>query len=193
MQVTVGVMGSATGPFDDRVLQCAEALGVAIAKARCTLVTGACPGVPQAAVLGASRAGGLVVGISPATSEAEHVGRYASPIEGYDVIVYTGSGLMGREVTNIRTSDVVIVIGGHSGTLGEFAIAYDEGRLIGVLAGSGGIADMVPELVERIDKATDATVIYDDSPERLVARLLEHYRGEHQHDQLRTELQGAPR
>ncbi len=57
---------------------------------------------------------------------------------------------------NIRSSDIVIIIGGQSGTLGEYAIAYDEGRLIGVVSGSGGIADLVPELLERLTKNTGA-------------------------------------
>src|SRR5438093_12370710 len=42
---------------------------------------------------------------------------------------------MGREITNIRSCDIVVIVGGRIGTLGEFAIAYDEGRLIGVLTG----------------------------------------------------------
>ncbi|MFZ5593982.1 MAG: hypothetical protein ACOY4D_06955 [Pseudomonadota bacterium] len=37
-------------------------------------------------------------------------------------------------------------MGGRSGTLGEFAIAYDEGKLIGVLQGSGGITEKIPIL-----------------------------------------------
>ncbi len=48
-------------------------------------------------MLGAREAEGLIVGISPALSETEHVERYGSPVEGFDVMVYTGSGLMGRE------------------------------------------------------------------------------------------------
>ena len=49
--------------------------------------------------------------------------------------VITGSGLMGRDITNIRSCDMVVIAGGPTGTLGELAIAYDEGRLIGVLTG----------------------------------------------------------
>jgi predicted Rossmann-fold nucleotide-binding protein len=71
-----------------------------------------------------------VVGISPALSLQEHVQRYNSPADGFDAIIYTGSGLMAREIENIRSSDIVVIAGGRSGTLGEFAIAYDEDRLI---------------------------------------------------------------
>ena len=41
---------------------------------------------------------------------------------------------MGREVVNIRSSDIVVIVGGRSGTLGELAISCDEGKLIGVPA-----------------------------------------------------------
>lgn len=178
-RLAVGVMGSASGPIAADVAAKARALGRAVALAGCTLVTGACPGLPQEAVLGAAAAGGLVVGISPALSEQEHVERYASPTEGYDVLIYTGSGLMGREVVNIRSSDIVVIVGGHSGTLGEFAIAYDEGRLIGVLTGTDGVADLAGELVARLAKDTGATVLGDADPDRLMARLVDYYRTVH--------------
>lgn len=170
-----GVMGSASGPMDPSVAARSRDLGRAIARAGCTLVTGACPGLPQEAVLGASEAGGLVLGISPALSEQEHVERYASPTEGFAALIFTGSGLMGREVVNIRSSDIVVIVGGHSGTLGEFSIAYDEGRLIGVLTGTGGVADLVDELVGKLAKETGAKVVYEADPDTLVRRLVEYY------------------
>ena len=173
MKLAVGVMGSASGPIDRETSQRMRRLGQAVAEAGCILVTGGCPGLPQEAVKGARAAGGLVIGISPALSAQEHRRRYHSPTAGFDLLIYTGSGLMGREVVNIRSSDLVILAGGHSGTLGEFAIAYDEGRLIGVLTGTGGVSDLVAELVQRIDKDTGAVVVYDDDPVRLVHRLLE--------------------
>jgi uncharacterized protein (TIGR00725 family) len=178
-RLVVGVMGSAAGPFPDAVRRRAHRLGRAIAAHYCSLVTGACPGLPHEAVQGAKELGGLVVGVSPALSRQEHVERYASPVDGYDVLIYTGSGLMGREVVAIRSSDVIVIVGGHSGTLGEFAIAYDEGRLIGLLQGSGGIADAVPDLVERINKDTGAFVIAEPDPDVLIERLLTHYRTHH--------------
>ena len=174
-----GVMGSASGDLDARTVAAVRRLGAAIAASGCTLVTGACPGLPYAAVEGAKAAGGLVVGISPALSETEHFHRFDAPVDGFDVIIYTGSGLMGREVVNIRSSDVVVVAGGRSGTLGEFAIAYDEGRLVGVLTGTGGIADVIRELVSLVKKETGAFVLYDDDPERLVERLIDYYGREH--------------
>jgi YHS domain-containing protein len=79
---------------------------------------------------------------------------------------------MGREVINIRGSDVVVIVGGRSGTLGELAIAYDEGKLIGVLTGMGGIGAMAAEILAVCKKDTGARVVYEADPCRLVRKLL---------------------
>ncbi len=179
MRLTVGVMGSADSHQDDTIRVRVHAMGEAIARRGLVLLTGACPGLPYYCALGAKKAGGLSIGISPALSLDEHVHKYLSPPDAFDVLIYTGSGLMGREVTNIRSSDMVIIVGGRSGTLGEFAIAYDEGKLIGVLEGSGGITAEIPDLVASFGKDTGAHVIYDADPESLVSRLLAYYEAHH--------------
>jgi len=180
MRLTVGVMGSAGAQQVRTVLDAAFQLGESIARRGFVLITGACPGLPHACARGARRAGGLSIGISPALSLDEHVNKYLSPSDAFDVIVYTGSGLMGREVTNIRSSDMVIIVGGRSGTLGEFAIAYDEGKLIGVLRESGGITGHIEEIVRSFGgKDTGARLVYDADPKALVDRLAEEYAGTH--------------
>jgi hypothetical protein len=102
--------------------------------------------------------------------------KYRSPCAGYDAIVYTGSGLMGREIENIRTCDMVIFAGGRSGTLGEFAIAYDEAKVIGVLLGTGGVSDRLEQIISFIDKVTGATVVMHEDPLELLAMLDRIYR-----------------
>ncbi|MHB9023961.1 MAG: SLOG cluster 4 domain-containing protein [Armatimonadota bacterium] len=172
MKTMIGVMGSVAG-FDTRASELSYQLGRAIAEQDCIVVTGACPGLPYDAVRGAKDAGGLTVGVSPGHNFAEHTIKYNSPWEGFDVIIYTGSGLMGREITGVRSCDIVVVAGGRSGTLGEFAIAYDEGKVIGVLQGTGGLSEHIAELVEAIHKETGAQVIYDVDPSRLITALVE--------------------
>ena len=174
-RLSVGVMGSAVPDAPREVAERAYVLGQEIARRGYVLATGACPGLPYECARGVRNFGGLSVGISPALSLDEHLHKYHSPADAYDVIVYTGSGLMGREVTNIRSSDLVIILGGRSGTLGEFAIAYDEGRLIGVLEGSGGIADRIRDVVAAIDKDTGAKILYDRDPASLLDALAGAY------------------
>ncbi len=177
--LTVGVMGSASGTLSPEQIRLARELGRTIAHLKFGLITGACPGLPWETSAGFKEVGGFSVGISPGLSEEEHIHRFNSPNDIYDMIIFTGSGLMGREVINIRSSDFVIILGGHSGTLGEFSIAYDEGKLIGVVEGSGGITTIIDEIVKIVSKPTGSTIIRDGNPEQLLFRMVDFYTEKH--------------
>jgi hypothetical protein len=179
MKLTIGVMGSSGGELQAEVKKKVFRLGEAIAARDAILITGGCPGLPYEAVRGAKTKGGMTVGISPGLSIEEHQGKYRSPIEDFDVLIYTGSGLVGREITNIRSCDIIVIVGGRTGTLGELAIAYDEGRLLGVLTETGGITEIVETILHVTAKKTGACVLYDADPEKLIDRLIEYYRTEH--------------
>jgi uncharacterized protein (TIGR00725 family) len=114
MRLTIGVMGSSGGDVSEANLSEAHRLGEAIAARDAVLITGGCPGFPYEAIRGAKAKGGLVIGILPGLSLDEHRGKYRSPLDGFDVLVYTGSGLMGREITNIRSCDMVVIAGGRT-------------------------------------------------------------------------------
>jgi len=174
----IGVMGaSANDALRDaeaeRVKSLAENLGTAIAKADCVLITGATTGLPGLVARSFRKSGGFALGVSPAENRHEHVGRYGLPDDGADVMIYTGFGYKGRNVINIRSSDIVLIFGGATGTLNEFTIAYDEGKIIGVLEGSGGVADHLREIIEFCNKPTAGAVIFDGEPVSLVRRCLE--------------------
>jgi uncharacterized protein (TIGR00725 family) len=179
MRLTVGVMGSAGGDQLAGASEKAYALGQAIAEQGLIIITGACPGLPYACARGAREHGGLSVGISPALSLDEHIHKYLSPSDMYDVLIYTGSGLMGREVTNIHSSDMVVIVGGRSGTLGEFAIAYEQGKLIGILEGTGGITEQIEAILAGFTKDTGARLIHDVDPTRLMRSLADAYTNHH--------------
>jgi uncharacterized protein (TIGR00725 family) len=171
VQIRIGVMGSAGGELGTVLVEGCREPGRAIAASGCCRLTGACPGVPHEVVVATKSAGGHVVGISPAFTLREHVEVYGSPYREYDVLIFTGLGLMGRELVNIHSSDIVIVVGGRSGT-----IAYEEGKLIGVLEGTGGITEALPALEASLNKQTGSEVLYDSDPSALVRRLLQRYR-----------------
>jgi hypothetical protein len=65
-----------------------------------------------------------------------------------------------------------VIFGGAIGTLNEFTIAYDEGKIIGVLQGSGGVADHVREIVDFCKKPTRGAVLFDKEPSRLIQRCV---------------------
>ena len=175
MKTKVGVMGSAGGEMLREALDKCYLLGRALAEKDCVVVTGGCPGLPFAATRGAKDAGGFTVGISPGINLIEHVEMYKSPTEYLDILIFTGSGLMGREVIGVRSCDIIIIAGGRSGTLGEFCIAYDEGKPIGILEGTGGVTVRIRDIVESIQKDTGSEIIYESDPYQLVEKLLEVY------------------
>jgi uncharacterized protein (TIGR00725 family) len=169
--MTVGVMGSSGGILPPEVLNKVFDLGREIGRRGYTLITGACPGIPHEAVKGAKSVGGFVVGISPALNIEEHITRFKAPIRGYNALVYTGSGLMGREIENIRSCDVVIFAGGRSGTLGEFAIAYDESKIIGILSDTDGITAHLSTIISMVKKDTGAVMVASPDPADLMDKL----------------------
>lgn len=170
MKIKIGVMGSAEEMPD--VCEKAEALGRAIGAREAILLTGATSGLVYVTGKAARDAGATHVGISPAHNADEHVERYALPLDACDAIIYTGFGLKGRNVVLVRSCDVVVFISGSIGSLNEFTIAYDEGKVIGCLTGTGGVADEIKRLTEIFPKKTASRIIYDDDPVRLIDKCL---------------------
>jgi len=173
----IGVMGASesdalTDAEKARLKQLADKLGSAIAKHGCILISGATTGLPDLISRSAREHGGFAVGISPAENRREHIERYKMPPDAADVIIYTGFGLKGRNVINVRSADIVIIFGGATGTLNEFTIAYDEGKVIGVLQGSGGAADHIGEIIRICKKPTRGLVVYHTDPETLIENCL---------------------
>jgi len=164
MKIKVGVMGSAEEAGEAKLLEKAIELGNAIAIRDVILVTGATTGLIYQTGKAAIDAGAFHLGISPAGDEYEHVERYHLPLGACSAIVYTGFGLKGRNVVLVRSCDVVLFIAGSIGSLNEFTIAYDEGKVIGCLIGTGGVADRVEEMVRTFPKPTRALILYDEDP-----------------------------
>lgn len=176
MKLKIGVMG-ASGKVDEDTKRKAFGAGREIARKGCIIVTGATTGLPHEAVKGVKSEGGFSLGISPAASREEHEKNYGLPTEEHDVIIYDGSGLKGRNVTNIRACDGVIFVSGGTGTLNEFTIAYDEGKPIGILEGTGGMTTLVKDILRvcgnlsRMKRGTK--VLFESDPRILVEKLIE--------------------
>ena len=81
-------------------------------------------------------------------------------------------GPKGRNVVLVRSCDIVVFIAGSIGSLNEFTIAYDEGKTIGCLIGTGGVADEVKRIVDKFQKPTKARIFYDENPNDLISKCL---------------------
>jgi uncharacterized protein (TIGR00725 family) len=173
MKIKIGVMGSSEIPKDKILIEKAREVGREIARHNCMLINGATTGLPDEAARGCKEEEGFVLGISPAKDIQEHTKGYKLPFTYYDSIVFTGVGFNFRNIFNIRTSDAVVFIRGSLGTLNEFTIAYEDGKIIGILEHTGGISEFFDELIEICKKHTNATIVKDSDPKRLILKMVQ--------------------
>src|SRR2546425_11854614 len=91
----------------------------------------------EAAGRGAKEKGGMVVGIIPNEDMS-----YANPY--CDIIIPTGIGFA-RNFITAYSADAAIVVGGGAGTFIEACVAYQKGKPIVALTGTGGTADKMAD------------------------------------------------
>ncbi|UCD34278.1 MAG: TIGR00725 family protein [Nitrospiraceae bacterium] len=147
----ISVIGA--GSCDREIYGIAEEVGRLAAEKKAIIITGGLGGVMEAASKGASRAGGITVGILPGFDRRE-----ANPY----VSVPVATGLShARNVIVARSADAVIAVSGEYGTLSEIAIALKLGKPVIALHSWDTISG----------------VIRADSPEEAVRRAFELARG----------------
>ncbi len=174
------VSGAASGKTVDSSHGLASKLGEAVAKSGHIVTTGATVGLPFYAAKAAKEAGGMSIGFSPASSLREHVAKYRLPIGVFDFINFTGMHYVGRDVHLVQSSDAIITVGGRFGSLHEFTTALEARMPCGVLLGSGGTADLIPELMEKLEPINEDMLIYDTDPDALVAKIVAVLDKEHE-------------
>jgi len=169
--IKIGVMGSAED-VSAEISEVARSLAQEIASRDLILLTGATTGIIHFIGKHAREAGVFHIGISPGANEREHTDLYRLPKDACDAIIYTGFGLKGRNVVLVRSCDVVLFVAGSIGSLNEFTIAYDEGKIIGCLIGTGGVADESKRIIEALQKPTTARIFYNEDPAELLSACL---------------------
>jgi len=162
----LAVVGNA-GTIPEAAAGAARELGRRAIDAGFRLVTGGLGGVMAAASQGARGAGGYregsIIGILPGLDRS-------AANEWVDIVIPTGMQLA-RNVLVVATADVVVALGGGSGTLSEIALAWQLGRPVIALRGTGGWADEVAG--RSIDDRRDDLVRGADSPEKAIRMALE--------------------
>lgn len=170
--IKIAVSGAAAGECTIRGKELSFEVGRELAKHGAVVLTGATTGVPEFVAQGAQEVGGIVIGFSPAASEKQHAATYHLPTNHHNIIFYSGFGYAHRNALLTTLSDAVITICGRIGTLNEFTTSFEENKIIGVLLGSGGMADEIPHIVE-VAKRGPGHIIYADDPKELVEKVLE--------------------
>lgn len=173
LKFKIAISGAAeTGHCGPNALELTKELGREVSRQGAVLITGATSGAPYWAAIGAKEAGGFVIGLSPASSETEHVKKYRLPVDYHDMIVYTGFGYSGRNLFLTRSADAIIVSCGRIGTINEFTNAFEDNKPIGVLTGDGWATDdIIHKIIEAAHRGS-GKVVYDGDPKRLVEKII---------------------
>lgn len=172
LRYSICVSGAAAGITVKGARKLAEELGKAIAEEGHILTTGATVGLPYFAAHAAKEAGGTSIGFSPASSLREHLRKYRLPHDVFDFINFTGMNYVGRDLYLVQSSDAVITVGGRFGSLHEFTSALEAHKPCGVVIGSGGTADLIPDLMRALQAPDNDLVIYDEDPVKLINRMV---------------------
>jgi uncharacterized protein (TIGR00725 family) len=153
-------------------LSVATKLGAAIVEHGCILTTGAVQGFPLWTAKSAKESGGMTIGFSPAATETEHMHMYRLPTDYQDLIVYTGFGISGCDLLLTRSSDAIVFGCGRVGTVHEFAGAFQEGKVLGILEGDWGTTDLLREIIALDISREHDLIIFDSDPHRLIDRIV---------------------
>jgi uncharacterized protein (TIGR00725 family) len=155
----------------DDIKEVSKEVGAEIARQGHVLITGATSGVPFFSAIGCDEAGGQNIGFSPAESKIEHIKRYKLPTDPFDIIVYTGSDYVGRDIIMTKSADGVIIVCGRIGTLHEFTTAVECGKPVGILEKSGGMADKIRYILDE-NRRIKSPIVMERDPKILVEKLV---------------------
>jgi predicted Rossmann-fold nucleotide-binding protein len=191
MTYKIGVYGSNISE-GEQAEALGKELGRTLARYHCTVITGACSGMPYIVAHAAAQDGAEIWGFTPELNAEAHRRAYPSDdITIYKRLLYvppnykelfmmipeSGSldlagRLKYRNVISTINSDAGIIISGGWGTLNEFTNLIYDGKPIGVLTGTGGLADELPALYPKLRKKSQSVVVFENDPEKLVAELI---------------------
>jgi predicted Rossmann-fold nucleotide-binding protein len=183
MKYKIGIFGSSGGDMNlikPKVTELGNTLGNYANSI--VIVTGAGAGMPYDIASIAASHGVEVIGYSDSFDLEDHKRNYPDHnLEIYSQLVYVPPSFLGlsfrarkklRNVISTGDCDSCVIVSGRWGTLNEFTNMIDQQKLVGVLTGTDGIADMLPELSRKISKEGQGEIIFDNNPNKLIEKVL---------------------
>ena len=131
--VQVTIIGDSS--TNEKNLKIAYKIGIEIAKKKWTLICGGKTGIMEAACKGAIENGGMTVGIVPET-DFNVANKYCK------VVIPTGMGYARNSLVAL-SGDVIVMIGGKTGTLNECSFAWFSNKPIIALTSVEGWSSKV--------------------------------------------------
>ena len=183
MKHKIGVYGSAGGNFET-ILQKTHELGRVLAENDVILLTGASTGIPYEVIRSAANKNAEIWGFSAALDlESQKKLMKGVDTDIFSKLIYIPKDFpfssnpdackKYRNVISTATCDGAIIISGRWGAMNEFTNLHDMGKIIGVLTGTGGIADELESTMSRIKKSSKAKTFFESDPKTLVEKILD--------------------
>lgn len=193
MKYKIGVYGSNVAE-SETAIQLAQELGSVLARNNVIVITGGCSGMPYLVAQAAKQQGAEIWGFTPERNEQAQRAAYPSDdITLYDKLFFIppqydqhfflteplspalehSTQLKYRNFLSTTHAQAGIIIAGGWGTLNEFTDLIYDGKPIGVLTGTGGLADELPHWYPRLRKKSESPVLFRNSPTDLVTNLLQ--------------------
>ena len=143
----LAILGSASSIVSIENKELCKKVGKYLAQKKITVVTGGSHGIPGFVVRSAFEAGAETEVYSPDEDRERHQLRSDNISLKYFKNHKFIPGFTARSLEMIKSVNGVLVINGRIGTLSEFTIALEEGLNIGVIKGTGGIADHLEYII----------------------------------------------
>ncbi|MFA6414447.1 MAG: hypothetical protein WC217_01745 [Candidatus Paceibacterota bacterium] len=136
------------------------------------IMTGGSHGLPGLIVQKAKAVGIKTVAYSPDENKDLHASRHDNLSLQYFDEVNHFRGFTQRTLAMFQVADGILVLNGRMGTLSEFSIALEEGKRVGVVTNTGGIADHLEEIVRMAKKDFPGQVFFNDDCTKVIDWLI---------------------
>lgn len=188
-----GIYGSGIAE-SEQAIQLAQELGYALAQQDIIIVTGGCSGMPYIVAQASKQCGAEIWGFTPERNEQEQ--QQAYPLDNiaiYDRLFFVPPQYAQhffltqplsppqdqrtrrkyRNVLSTTHVDAGLIVSGGWGTMNELTNLFYDEKPVGVLLGTGGLADAFQEWYPRLRKKSKSAVFFCNKPKDLVDNLLQ--------------------
>lgn len=139
------------------------------------IMTGGSLGIPGLIVKEAKKRGMKTIAYSPDRNKDQHASRYDNlDLQYFDEVKHF-AGFTLRSLAMIQDADAVLVLNGRMGTLSEFTISLEEGKKVGVITNTGGIAHYLETIVEMAQKEFPGQLFFHGDPAVVIDWLVKNH------------------
>lgn len=137
------------------------------------LFTGGSLGIPGIAIQKAYQENIQTVAYSPDKNGQAHNERFDNLKTEYFHEIKFIPGFTARSLRMIHDADAVLLMNGRIGTLSEFTIALEEGKRVGIITNTGGIADHLEYILSVAQKEFPGQVFFSDNCSEVIDWLVQ--------------------